>query len=173
MPWLPALYERLRQYRFPPEFRITEPTETRPAQPPAQPQPADESTVEEPVPDAAPSDDLPDGVLADVATNLWRTRRKLTQSDDEGQSRAQRQAHRHLLAAWETFTQAGLEIHDFDGTRFDAGMSLEVLAYEARPDVTGETVLETIRPAVYRQGRCIQLGQVIVAQPEKGRSNGA
>lgn len=107
-----------------------------------------------------------DAALADALTNLWRTGRKLGQAEG-----AARQAARHLQAASDAFARAGLTVQDHDGVPFDAGMALEVVAYEPRPGVAADVVCETVRPCVYRGQERIQVGQVIVARPEtkKGR----
>jgi hypothetical protein len=125
-------------------------------------------------PDPVPAD-LPDPLVADIATNLWRAGKKLAAPAAEADSeRALRAAGRHVRAAMDTFAQAEILVQDHDGTLFDPGLALEVVAYELRPDAQRETVLETVRPCVYRSGRRIQIGQVIVAQPEpsgrKGRA---
>jgi hypothetical protein len=104
-----------------------------------------------------------DAALADALTNLWRAGRKLS----GGGSDEQRQAARHVRAGCTALAEAGLSFQDHDGTSFDPGMALEVIAYEPRPDASAETVAETVRPCVYRDGRRIQIGQVIVARPEK------
>lgn len=158
------LHERFRQLRYPPEFRIGEPI-TRPIS-------EHETEVDEPPPQPLVPD-LADDVMAQLATNVWRTKRKIG-TDDVGElPRAQRAAARSLLAVWETLEDAGVKIQDHDGMPFHPGTALDVLAYETRPDVTIEVVLETVRPSIYRSGRRIQMGQVIVAQPEEGNGNGA
>ncbi len=154
-----GLRQRLRQRRFPPEFRI-------PAGYPAG------APVPRGAPEAPPSDTLmPAALMADLATNLWRLGRKL--ADETGETgRAgtrtarQRKAARHLRAAQDALAKAGVKTQDHDGTAFDIGLTLDVLAYQPVPGATRETVHETVRPSVYRDGRCIQMGQVIVAQPE-------
>jgi hypothetical protein len=151
--------EHLRQLRYPQEFRIPESIE-----------PAQQTNTER-EPDTAklapPPTELADGAVADLATSLWRTKRKLDTGDGQELPQAQRAAARHLLVAWETFEDAGVKIQDHDGIPFDPGLALDVVTYEKRSGVTKEIVLETVRPSVYRSGRCIQLGQVIVAQPEE------
>ena len=150
--------ERFRQRRFPAEFRIGPPA-------PAAPEPAPAPSV----PSAPPEpDDLTDAALADIVTELWRTRRKIDDAGGEREvPRAQRQANRHLRTVWDRFTESGVTVEEFDGRRFDLGMDVSVLAYQDSPDAFEETVLETIRPSVYRGGRRIQTGQVLVAMPEK------
>jgi hypothetical protein len=112
---------------------------------------------------------LTDRAVSEIVTELWRTTRKIDAGDEA--PRAQRQANRHLRAAWDHLAEAGIEALGHDGMRFDAGLDLEVLAYQDDADAVEETVLETIRPSVYRDGRCIQIGQVIVAMPEKERGH--
>jgi hypothetical protein len=107
-----------------------------------------------------------DGLLPDVLTNLWRAQRKI-ESPDGVDDPTRRQAARHLRAAMDALAEAGWTVQDHDGARFDPGLALEVIAFEARPDVAVETVLETVRPCVYAGSRRVQIGQVIVARPER------
>lgn len=72
---------------------------------------------------------------------------------------------RHLRSAHDALAGTGVVVRDHDGMEFDIGFALDVLAYQPDPRVTRETVLETVRPSVFRDGHCIQMGQVIVARP--------
>lgn len=155
---LSSARERIRQRRFPPAFRIP-----GPGWPP-------DRTLYLPHPPPQ-ADCLADSVMADIVTNLWRTTRKIGNSEESDMPRPQRQAARHLRAVWERLSEAGIEVQDHDGLSFDPGLSLDVVAYEIRPGISKETVLETVQPSVYRAGRCIQVGQVIVAQPEEGKDH--
>lgn len=110
----------------------------------------------------APDDDAADAALAEAATNLWRAQRKLAQGKQETQGR---QAARYLRTCAEALAEAGLTVQDHDGEPFHAGRSVEVLVYSEDPDATAETILETVRPAVYHHDRRIQTAQVIVAVP--------
>lgn len=103
-----------------------------------------------------------DGSLATAATQLWRAQRKLAQGKPDSQSK---QAARYLRTCADALAEAGLTVQDHDGEPFHAGRSIEVLVYSEDPDVTAETVAETVRPAVYQHGRRIQTAQVIVAVP--------
>ncbi|MQM25538.1 hypothetical protein [Glycomyces albidus] len=156
---------RLRQRRFPAEFRIGPPV---PAAAP-EPEPA-AAAPPEPVPDPA---GLTDRAVADIVTELWRTSRKIGDRGGTAEvPRSQRQAGRHLDAAWDRLQEAGIEAQGHDGMRFDAGLDLDVLTYQDDPNVLEQQVLETIRPSVYRDGRRIQTGQVIVAIPSKEAAHG-
>ena len=122
---------------------------------------ADEPVAREPAAEEPPGTD-DDAALAEAATNLWRARRKLAQGNQENQGR---QAARYLRTCSDALAAAGLTVQDHDGEPFHAGRSVEVLLYSDDPDVTAETVLETVRPAVYHHDRRIQSAQVIVAVP--------
>ena len=169
------LGEWLRQRRFAAEFRIDAPVTPVPVTVETVPASAAEAPAE-PVPTAPPATDptgLPDDVLAELGTDLWRARRRLGDGQDRDAPREQRLAARSLRAAWDRLADAGVEVQEHDGMPFDVGMKLDVLAYQDDPNVTKETVLETVRPSVYRGERCIQVGEVIVAVPEKGRDDGS
>ncbi|TCC64103.1 hypothetical protein E0H73_06665 [Kribbella pittospori] len=116
----------------------------------------------QPAAPAAADDDAADAALAEAATNLWRAQRKLAQGKQETQGR---QAARYLRTCAEALAEAGLTVQDHDGEPFHAGRSVEVLVYSEDPDATAETILETVRPAVYHHDRRIQTAQVIVAVP--------
>lgn len=156
---------RLRQRRHPVEFRIPgdyPPPGLRPT-----PVPVSEPRPAEMAPAAAQASDAD---LADLATQLWRLGRKLAEPPPGGPApggaAARRKEARHLRAAQDALGKAGVRAEDHDGTEFDIGLTLDVLAYQPVPGATRETVHETVRPSVYRDGRRIQMGQVIVAQPE-------
>jgi hypothetical protein len=161
---LSSFRQRVRQRRFPPEFRVPEPQD----QPAAAPEPVPE-TVPEPEP---PPSDLDDKTIADVATNLWRVLKRFGENGDGEESKAQRMATRNLTAISDRLSAAGVRAQDHDGIPWDPGMSLKAMAYEPRPNLERETVVETVRPTVYRGGQCIQFGHVIVGVPEKGQDSG-
>ncbi|MGC7096790.1 hypothetical protein ACPZ19_19120 [Amycolatopsis lurida] len=154
----------VRQRRFPPEFRIPEPLD-RPAAVTAQ-EPAP------PVEAATVPSDLDDPTVADVATNMWRVLKRFGDNGDGEAGKAQRMATRNLTAMSDRLGEAGVRVQDHDGISWDPGMSLRAIAYEPRPGLDRETVVETVRPTVYRGGQCIQFGHVIVGVPEKGQDGG-
>lgn len=183
---LTRLRGRLRQRRYPPEFRIPSGYPPQPVRDLARESTPESARVSAAVPHQAPPalpEDLPhtpDAALADLATNLWRLGKKLAEADAEAEAETEaatagargtgatsrRRATRHLRAALDALDKAGVRAQDHDGTPFDMGLALDVLAYQPVPEATRETVHETVRPSVYRDGRRIQLGQVIVARPE-------
>ncbi|WP_169515688.1 hypothetical protein [Amycolatopsis nigrescens] len=155
---------RARQLRFPREFRISEPASPGPAQDEPEPEPVIDRLP------AAPSD-MDDATVADIVTNLWRVRKRFT-GDDEV-PKAQRLAARNLTSMSDRLAEAGVRVQDHDDLVWDPGMSLKALAYEPRSNLDRETVVDTVRPSIYRGGQCIQLGHVIVGVPEKGQDDGS
>jgi len=104
---------------------------------------------------------LDDAAAAGIATDLWRARRRV----DDG---AQRMLARHLDGLAERLLAAGIVAQDHDGLLVDAGMALDVVAWETRPGVARDVVVETVAPSVYIAGRPVQIGQVVVARPAAG-----
>lgn len=129
--------------------------------------------VPAPEPESMPAQpDLDDGTVADLATNMWRVLKRFSSNGDGEVSKAQRMATRNLTAMSDRLNDAGVRVQDHDGIPWDPGLSLKAIAYEPRPNLERETVVETVRPTVYRGGQCIQIGHVIVGVPEKGQDSG-
>jgi hypothetical protein len=105
-----------------------------------------------------------DRLLADLATGLWRLRRRLLElsAGNETLRRPLRDAEQLL----ERLREDGVEVQDHTGTPYDATLSLTVAAFEPTPCLERESVLETLKPTVYHRGHRIQIGEVIVGLPE-------
>jgi hypothetical protein len=105
------------------------------------------------------------GTAAVVATGLWRLRNKMV-DPVTGRARPELRAlYRHVESVWDALLRAGIEVQGHDGARFDAGLSLSVVAFQPTAGIERECVIETVRPSVYRSGRLIQQGEVIVGTP--------
>ncbi len=153
-----------RQRRHHREFRIAAP-DTSPAARARLGELAQSLAAALEVPPPAPAPPPFDhGQLAVAATYLWRARRKIHRNEADT-SRESRQVARYLRNMQEALDAAGVAVQDHDGTAYQAGLSLEVLAFEADPAATAEVVKETVRPTVYVHGDRVQMGQVIVACP--------
>jgi len=103
--------------------------------------------------------------IADLGTNLWRLRTNVVQPGTNEPLEEMRRAHRHLQAAWEVLTEAGIEVQDHTDMTFSSGMSLKVLAFQPMEGIEKERVVETVKPTIYYKGRSIQIGEVIVGIP--------
>ncbi|MGH8547907.1 MAG: hypothetical protein ACRERU_04790 [Methylococcales bacterium] len=58
-----------------------------------------------------------------------------------------------------------MEITDHTNSRYDPGLSLRVIAFQATAGIGCETIVETIRPTVYWNKQPLRLGEVIVGTP--------
>lgn len=106
------------------------------------------------------------GFLADISTGLWRLRQKMVQPGADRSLEEMRRAFRDFESVWDTLTQAGIKIQDHTGTAYDPGMLLRVIAFQPTTGLSGEKVIETIKPTVYYKDNSIQIGQVIVGIPK-------
>lgn len=101
-------------------------------------------------------------LLVDLSTGVWRLQKR-TQTSAEVISPAIR---RDLNALADRLVEAGIEILDHTGERFEPTKALSVLAFEPTSDADVDTISETIKPTIYYQGQWLQMGEVIV----RGRS---
>ena len=160
-----SFWAGLRQYWFPPEFRIRAPE--WPADSAALLSGLDEKGSQSAA--SAPSGGGPSiEMLAEVATGLWRLRQRMVDPDSGRPLEEMRRAFRHLESVWDALAAAGVEVQDHTGMAFHTGLALDVLAFQPTAGVERERVIETIKPSVYFKGRAIQMGQVIVGTPEGG-----
>lgn len=163
------LFDELRQWHFPSEWRIaiadcdeklqSELTslmaalERPPAPAPAEPLPAE----------PAPATD--DKFIAELATGLWRIRTRMVDPATDRVPEAMKRAFRHVESVWELLRSSGVEIQDHTNEPFNSGLALSAIAFQPMEGLERELVLETIRPSIYRGDRVVQMGQVIVGTP--------
>lgn len=103
--------------------------------------------------------------LAQIGTHLWRLKNKML---DPGLKRPRDEfsrAYRHLDAAWDVLSEAGIEILDLTGRPFDHGQSLRPLAFQSIAGLERRTIVETVSPSILVRGRVIHAGEVIVGVP--------
>ncbi len=105
-------------------------------------------------------------MLADVCTGLWRLRQRMLQPGGERPSDEMRKAYRHLEAVLDALRQGGVEVRDHVGEPYNEGSGLDVAAFERRPGLRCEKVVEAIKPTITWNGHLLQVGQVIVGTPE-------
>jgi len=112
---------------------------------------------------------LNDASLSSVCTGLWRARRRMIDPATGGPRDEMRMPFRHLEAAWDALSSAGIEIRDHTDEAIPehGSLALEVLAYQPTPGLDRERVVDTVRPSVYVNGRVLQMGQVIIGAPEE------
>jgi len=105
-------------------------------------------------------------LIADIGTGIWRIHLGCSGAKDDPQ-RALNSILRNLESIWDIMAGRGIEIKDHTGETVCGGEALNIVAYQPSRDLTRDTVIETLRPTVYFQGRIIQIGEVIVGKPAK------
>ena len=111
------------------------------------------------------------GMLADVCTGLWRIKQNFSQIPMEEMPDKVRRSNRHLDAIMDTLNQGGISIKDHLHEAYDPGMFLNVAAFEPTDGISRDTIIETIKPSVYWEDRCIQSGEVIVGSPKRAEES--
>lgn len=167
----------LRQLLFPRAFKIV---------PPRWPQALFDSLGQAQVAEGvrntatvAPSDNRPTvrdtgeiyKLIADLATGIWRIRRRVEQVSNEYGSDGLRGICRHVENSWDLLQQHRIEVKDDVGQKYVAGMALQVLAFQPSDGVERDTISETIRPSIFFNDTLIQRGEVIVATPNTGETD--
>jgi hypothetical protein len=104
-------------------------------------------------------------VISDLATGLWRIRRRLEQALAGGETDSVRSLTRYIESACDTLGGHQVEVKDDVGQRYITGMAAKVLAFQPSEDVSEDTIVETIRPAVFYKGVLTQRAEIIVATP--------
>jgi|ERR1019366_5655812 hypothetical protein len=113
----------------------------------------------------SPGRDLTDSALADIGCAAWKLRQKVFDTHSPETKEVFKPLARHVDTIYEALTELGVSIQDHTGKAFGSGQSLDVLAIQPTEGILAETVIETIRPTIYRGDRQILKGQVIVGAP--------
>jgi len=104
-------------------------------------------------------------IIADVATNAWKAKTKMTDSASGEVREEMKRVYRHIEGILESFQEMGLEIRDHTGEVFDYGLPLNVVTTQPTLGVVRERVIETLKPTIYWQQQMIQMGDVVIATP--------
>lgn len=110
--------------------------------------------------------------IGNVATNAWRAKIKMVDSDTGEAREEMKKVYRHIEGIFEALKVIGVETIDPVGRAYDSGMALKVVSFEQTPGVSKEEIKETVKPSISWQGRLIQMGEVIVGTPVAESSHG-
>lgn len=132
------------------------------------PPPPPAAVPPEPVaPAAAPVEQVNplDAPLAVLATNIWRAQARMIDPKTGEVREEMRRLYRNIEGALEAFTTMGVRLSDWLGQPYDSGLPVKVLSFQPTPELTRDTVIEAVRPAVFWQDRLLQVGEIIVGIP--------
>ncbi|VAW65820.1 hypothetical protein MNBD_GAMMA09-3309 [hydrothermal vent metagenome] len=110
---------------------------------------------------------LPDktGLLADIATGLWRTRKNIVEEGADTPKDGMEKAFRHVQSVFDVLETAEMQIKDHTGEKWADGRLINVVAFQPMPELTEEIIIETIKPSIFFKDQHIQKAQVIVGTP--------
>lgn len=105
-------------------------------------------------------------VFASIATNVWRSKRRIVDPATGEPREEMKRLYRHIEAIHDALCQADVQTLDLTGRTYDTGMALKVVSFEPTPGLQKEEIKETVTPSVLWHGRLIQMGEVIVGTPQ-------
>jgi len=168
-----SVRDGIRQFGYPPEFRIPRPAGAEFAEAQA------EHAVPVPQPDPCSPDagqpSVSPSALADVATCFWylRTkhfRREWANEDTADDDPRTRRTLGRLNKGVDALKRAGIELEDPTGKRYadGSGGTMKPLDFVQTEGQAHRAVSETVKPLVYWEGRIVQQAEVFVAVPMAG-----
>ena len=155
-----SFFSCLRQFLFPPEFRIT-PIKSY-----------DFNTILKVVanlPDKGISTTISEEsirFLCDLSLSLWRLEKKMTKPGAEQPLEGMSHAYTSLTSIWNILIQAGVTVREHTGLLYESRLPLTVMGYEEILGISEPTIVKTMKPTVYLQGNPVQYGEVIVGLPQ-------
>ena len=121
--------------------------------------------------------------MARLVDNIWRSQKGLNSIIDKNSSSILQRSARLLKETEEILKEANIQVLDSTGERYVEGMILKRIAFQpctkeirencliSQPCNTCNSpsgwIIETIKPAIYRDNHLIRIGEAIVCQPEK------
>jgi hypothetical protein len=109
--------------------------------------------------------------ITDLATRLWRVRQCLRKPGTEEPVEGTDRGYRHLERLFSNLEQSGIRIVDKTGSFYDPGMAMTVVSSEPMDEIGREIIKETVKPAIFRGDRLIQTAQVVVGVPSTKRES--
>lgn len=100
-----------------------------------------------------------------MAVEIWRLGARLKRVAPLLPSKELRPLESSVAKLGEFLERAGLSTDDPEGRSYTEGEQLEVLLFEQSPGLTRPTVLQTVKPAIYRRGILIGRAEVVVGVP--------
>lgn len=170
------VFQSLRQYFYPIEFRIPETDSSMEVR----------NLIEElrKLQEMASNKKGPkDETIIRLVDNIWRSQKGLSAFIDQDKSSGLQRTLRLLKETQDIFKEANIQVQDFTGEHYVEGMVLKRLAWQPCTEEirmncqilmpcnseknSNGWIIETIKPAIYRDNHLIRIGEVIVCQPRE------
>ena len=105
------------------------------------------------------------GLIADIATGIWRMKKKFSAVKIDDMQDDIKKAYRHVESTWDTLYSANVKVRNHTNEKYVDGMALKVIAFQPSSLVNIKTITETIKPSIFYKDKLIQMGEVIVETP--------
>ncbi|MDB4372154.1 hypothetical protein N9Z53_00115 [Mariniblastus sp.] len=105
------------------------------------------------------------GPLVDMATNAWRLKSRMVDSNSGEPIEETRKLYRFVERMFRALDDAGIQVIDKLGKPYNQGMTEQVINFEQTPGLLAEEIIETIRPSIRWKERTLYRGEIIVGIP--------
>jgi hypothetical protein len=105
--------------------------------------------------------------LCAFAVELWRMKTRLARALPLLPAKEGRPFETSVAKLEELLGEWGLSVEDPSGRPYVEGERLEVLLFEPHADLQRPTIVQTVKPSVYRHGVLAKPAQVIVGTPQE------
>jgi len=107
------------------------------------------------------------GFITDLCTKLWRVDKQLAELARRVEAPELQRLMRRFDELKDVLHAEHIEWHDYSGQKYDPGLAPRVLTLQPTAGLAEgqESILETVKPTVYRQGKLLAPGEVIVGIP--------
>jgi len=106
-------------------------------------------------------------MIAMVATNAWKLKMMMTDGKEGVVKEECKRFYRPIEAILDSLDAIGIKIIDRTGETFDYGLPEKVTANHPTPNISKEYVIETQKPTITLNDQYLQVGEVIIATPER------
>lgn len=103
--------------------------------------------------------------LLAMALEVWRLETRLTAVESKLGPAQAKLLHASVRRMFELLSDVGFTIEDPTGRPYVEGERIEVLVFEPTVDLQRSTIIETVKPAIYRDSKLAAAAEVIVGVP--------
>ena len=109
-------------------------------------------------------------VLVSIATNAWRAKMKMLDSNTGEVREEMKRVDRHIETIYRNLAELGIVIRNHTGDVYDEGQPMKVIASKPMPGLAKKRVSETLLPSIFWNNRLIQNGEIEITTPPNDSS---